>query len=315
MELIEQHVSALAEKLGTTPEVMTKFLSDASAAEEVKPFVDSLGGLHVFTQDDLTARIANDSAELITKARNEGTGNAYGALDKRIFKETGIAKLSEKEPTAEYATRAYKERFGSAGNESEELQRLRADIQAKDELLNTQNATITQLNTKLETMEVEGATKVQQARHNAGVDSKINALPIQPPAGLAEAEAQAYIDSQREFLKFKFDQRYAVSFVDGKAVHTDKVTGKEVRGGTRNDLLSADQILEQFAPTVVSLKNVQKNGTGLNTTGNSNSDTKDFAAYDTLEAYQKSLTTGGITLLSQKGQQLQKEYLASKNAK
>lgn len=48
MDLIPQNVSALATILGAEPEVITKFLTEAEAAEEVKPFAASLGSLKVF---------------------------------------------------------------------------------------------------------------------------------------------------------------------------------------------------------------------------------------------------------------------------
>lgn len=297
MELIEQHVSALAAKLGSTPEVITKFLTDASASEEVK-----LDTLEVFTQDQLAQRIANESSAAALKAKNEATGNTYGAIDNRILKATGIAKNAE-ESTADYSERAYKEKFGKAGgNESEELQRLRSDIAAKDNLL-------TQKDSELQQVKVQHATEAKAASINAKLDSAINILPINTTPEL--------LDSQREFLKFRLSQKYDIDVVDGKEQFTDKITKEVKRDQKTATPMTAATLVAEFAPTVVSLKADQsaKPGSGYKGSGNDfNKDgsARDYSQYTSKDEFVKDLQRQGIAPTGKEGSKLYDEFLKAR---
>lgn len=239
MDLNQTTVSSLAATLRTTPEVLTKFLTEAEASEEVKPFAATLGGLQVFTESDFNTRLTNERQIAATEATRTATGNTYGAIDSRILKATGIAKAAD-ESTADYSERAYKEKFGkNGGDESEELKRLRSDITAKDQLLQ-------QKDTELQKMVAEHATEAKQARINSGLDAAINALPI-------NAEAK-FLDAHRRLVKSELMQAYDVDVVDGKTIFKDKKTGKEMRNATTADYMTEAELVTLFAPNVVSLK-------------------------------------------------------------
>jgi hypothetical protein len=301
MDLIKENVSALATKLGSTPEVITKFLTDAAASEEVKPFADTLGTLQIFTPEQFTQRLSNETAEAATAARNTAVGNTYGAMDKRILAETGIAKLRDDEPTIDYMARAAKEKFGKAGNEPEEIKQLRQAVADKDALL-------VQKNGELEQLKVAHATEAKTLQINSKLDAAINGLAIESPADR--------LDSQREFVKFKFMQKYEADLVDGKVVFKDKATGQVVKDTTTASPLTEAALVAQFAPTVVSLKQSQKRGAGVNSSADtSNQGADNFSDFATLDDYKKHLTQSGVTLLSQAGQDKIAAYIGARDKK
>lgn len=287
MELIQEHVSALATKLGSTPEVITKFLTDASASEEVK-----LDALEVFTQDQLSQRIANESAAAALKAKNEATGNTYGAIDNRILKATGIAKNAE-ESTADYSERAYKEKFGkAAGDESAELQRLRSDIAAKDQLLQ-------QKDQKLQEIEVANATERKQTSINTALDTAINGLPINTE--------DKYLDGQRTLVKVMLGQKYDIDVVDGVVQFTDKATKQVVRDSKTAAPMTAAALVAQFAPTVVSLKqDSSASGSGYKGSGNdlNQGSQLDYSKYTSRKDFAEDLAKQGIAAGSAKAGEL-----------
>ncbi|RZK87377.1 MAG: hypothetical protein EOO62_39345, partial [Hymenobacter sp.] len=108
--LNEATVSAIAEKLGL-PEVLTQFQSTETPADGVNPFADALTPLQVFQGAQLTERLSNERAAAAEEARKTAVGNTYGAMDKRILAETGVAK-NDNESTVDYMSRAAKEKFG-----------------------------------------------------------------------------------------------------------------------------------------------------------------------------------------------------------
>ncbi|GAA4393552.1 hypothetical protein [Hymenobacter koreensis] len=299
MELIQENVSALATKLGATPEVITKFLTDAAAAEEVKPFATSLSALQVFSETDFNTRLTNERQIAAQEATRTATGNTYGAIDTRILKATGIAK-TEGESTADYSERAYKEKFGKpSGDESEELKRLRSDIAAKDQLL-------TQKTTELDQLNVKYATDAKQARINAALDAAINALPINVE--------DKYLDSHRKLVKMELMQAYDVDVVEGKTIFKEKATGKEVRDTKTADYITEKALIEQFAPQVVSLKQASTTtGSGYKGSGNNfNTDGDasgfDFSKYSSLKEFAEDLNKQGIPSGSPKGAKLYGEF-------
>lgn len=306
MELIEQSVSALAEKLGTTAEVITKFLSDASA-EEVKPFAASLPAMQVYKPDELATRIQNEREAAALEAKNTTIGSTYGAMDKRILEDTGIAK-NEGEKTIEYMARAAKEKYGSKKEESEEMTQLRSDLTAAKDLLRTKDSELQTATTKLQGMEVEFATRLQGQHTNAAIDAAINAIKIDA--------SDAYLPSQRKLLKMEFNERFEAKIVDGKTIFVEKATGKEKRDDRLADPMTAEAIIQEFAPQVVSVKQSQKRGTEVRDTSKKNStDTNDFAAYDSLDAYKKVLAEQGIVLSSSTGQDAIAKYIAYRDSK
>lgn len=293
MEFIQENVSALAAKIGSTPEVLQKFLSDAAAAEEVKPFAESLGLLEVFTPDEFTARIGNERTLAATEATKTATGNTYGAIDTRTLKATGIAK-NQGETTVDYTERAFKEKFGTKVEESAELQKLRTELVARDTALATVNG-------ELESTKVAFATERQQAAINAKIDSPINALPINTTPEL--------LDAQREFLKHMLLQKYDVALVDGKEQFTDKATNTVKRDPKTAAPITAAALVAEFAPTVVQLKKLSAaQGSGYDSSRTNLNDGEassfDFAQYATKEEFAKALNKSGIGSGSARGSEL-----------
>jgi len=306
MALNQKTVSDIADLLGM-PEVLTQFLDSETPEEEVNPFADALTGVHVFRQEELATRIANESKPLIEDAVRIAKGNTFGTFDKRIKQETGIDKLPN-ESTIEYLGRATKATGTPPADESETLKTLRTELQAKEELLRTKEQELQTATTKLAGMEVEYATKLQQTQINALIDAAINAVKIEAPTAL--------LAGQRELLKFKFDQRYEAKIVEGKTIYVDKSTGKEKRDTKLANPMSAEEIINEFAPTVVSVKNVQKAGTGLNNAAPPiQPGTEDLAQFADIAAYKKHLTENGITLISEAGKAGIDRHLAYQKSK
>lgn len=298
--LNEKIVSDIAEKLGM-PEVLEQFRSAETPADGVNPLAEKLTPLKVFSQTDFDTRLTNERQIAAQEATRTATGNTYGAIDSRTLKATGIAK-NEGESTVDYTERAFKEKFGTKGNESDEVKQLRLDLQAKELL-------VQQTNTRLQEMEAKHATEAKQLRINSGLDAAINALSI-------NAEAQ-YLDAHRRLVKSELMGAYEVDVVDGKTVFKDKKTGKEMRNTTTANLMTEAELVAQFAPTVVSIKVAsQKRGAGVDDhPHNSNQDNDDLAAFATLDDYKKSLTQSGITLASQEGQEKIAKYIEFRSAK
>lgn len=312
MDLIQENVSALASKLGVEPEVIAKFLTDAHASEEVKPFAESLGSLHIFNPADLTTRLTNERKAAADEAERLTKGNLFGLLDKRIKEATGIEKSTdESRDSLAYAERAFKEAFGAkpGANESEEVKALRQDLAAAKELLGVKEAALQNATTKLQGMEVEYATNLQAQQFNSDLDTAINKLDIEVPD-------TKLLPGQRKLLKVEFDERFEVKMKDGRRSITDRKTGKEMRNDKTADPMSVEEVVASFAPTVVSLKKTQKYGAGIQAANDSShqglGSIGDFAS---LDDYKKHLTEGGITLSSQVGQDKIAAYIAARDKK
>lgn len=293
MELIQENVSALASKFGVQPEVLTKFLTDASAAEEVKPLAEALPGLQVFTQTDFDTRLANERK----LAGDTEKGNAFGLLDKRIKALTGIDKLPEEaRDTAAYAERAFREKFGKT-TDSDEAQRLRDDLKAAKDALTAKN---NEFDTYKQTVEKQTA-KQRIASVQQAAAAK---LPLADP-------------SQADYLLYRFEQKYA-PHLNGEVVEfKDRTTGEVVRNQRTAGPATADELLEQFAPSVVSLKQPSaKNGSGFKSSdqdlNKGDAATMDYSAFATVEDFHKALRTQGIAAGSDKATKL---YTAFKTAR
>ena len=288
--LNETIVSEIATKLGM-PEVLEQFRSTETPAAGVNPFAEKLGLVEAFTSEQLTQRLTNERAEAAREATKVATGNTYGALDKRILAETGIAK-SDQESTVEYMARAAKEKFGTKTEESDELKRLRADLVAKDTLLAT-NAT------RLTEMEAGFATERKQVLINSKLDARINLLAIDVPASVPAESRQAYLDNQREFVKYKLMQAHVVDVVDGKTQFTDKASGQVVRDPKTAAPITEAALIDQFAPKVVSLKKQSAaQGSGYDssrtTVAGDGAAAFDFALYATRAEFATALNKAGI---------------------
>lgn len=297
----EKIVSDLAEKLGM-PEVLEQFRSPETPAAGVNPLAEKLTPLQVFSQADFDTRITNEKQMAAQEATRTATGNTYGAIDKRIKEITGLDKnADEAKDSLAYAERAFREKFGTKGNETDEVKQLRADLQAKNQLLQTKE-------TELETMKATHATEAKQNRINSGLDAAINALAI-------NAEPQ-YLDAHRRLVKNELMAAYEADVVEGKTVFKDKKTGKEMRNATTADLMTEAELVAQFAPTVVSIKSTsQKRGPGVSSDPqNTNSDTEDLAAFATIEDYKKALLADGVVLASSDGQEKIAKYLEFRKA-
>lgn len=282
MELIQENVSALAGKFGIDAGVLTKFLADATAAEEVKPFADSLGLFEVFTPEVLTQRISNERMDAATKAKNEATGNIYGTIDKRILEQTGVAK-NQGELTVDYVARAAKEKFGTKVDETAEMTRLRGDLTAAQDL-------VAQTNTKLQEVEVAHATEKKQTQINGRIDTPINALSINTTPEL--------LDSQREYLKYRLFQKYDVDLVDGKEQFTDKATKEVKRDPKTAAPMTAAALVAEFAPSVVSLKKpLATTGSQFQSSGTTQTQGAiafDYGSYATKEAFTADMRKQGV---------------------
>lgn len=287
--LNETTVSEIAAKLGM-PEVLEQFLQSDAPADGVNPFAEKLGLFEVFSSADLLARISNESKIAADKATKDATGNTYGAIDTRTLKATGLAK-NPGESTVDYTERAFKEKFGTAGDESADLKRLQADIAAKDQLL-------AEKETKLTEMEATHVSERKQGQINAKLDARINLLNIDVPASVPADGRQAYIDNQREFVKYKLMQAYDVDVVEGKTQFTDKATSQIVRDPKTAGSITEAALIDQFAPKVVSLKKpsaAQPSGfkSGAPSTDDGGA-SFDFQQYATKADFAKALNAYGI---------------------
>lgn len=298
MELNQTTVSELASKLSTTPEVLTKFLTEGTPEEEVNQSLAALRAGHVFTDTQLSERLANERAAAAEEARKTAVGNTYGAMDKRILAETGVAK-NDNESTVDYMARAAKEKYGTKADESEEMKQLRQAVADKDALLVAKNG-------ELEQLKVAHATEAKTLQINSKLDTAINALNINAPAEL--------LDAQRELVKFKLMQKYEADVVDGKVQFKDKATGQVVKDTTTASPLTEAALIAQFAPTVVSVTKSQRSGAGVKAADKSKESGLDnYADFDTLEAYKKHLAESGILLMSQKGQEQIDAYIKARD--
>lgn len=304
--LNEATVSAIAEKLGL-PEVLTQFQSTEAPADGVNLFADALTPLQVFQQKQLDERLSNERTTAAEEARKTAVGNTYGAMDKRILAETGVAK-NDNESTVDYMARAAKEKFGTKADESEEMKLLRDEVKTTRELLVTRNG-------ELEQMKVAHATEAKTNQINSKLDVAIGKLTLAVPSTITkEEDIQAYVDSQQEFFKFKFMQKYEGDLVNGKVIFKDKATGKVETDSITGSPLTEAALVAKFAPTVVSVKQSQKAGAGVKAAANSNnSGTDNLADFATLDDYKKHLTENGITLLSAEGQAKISAYMKAQN--
>jgi hypothetical protein len=299
MPLNEKIVSDLAEKLGM-PEVLEQFRSAETPADGVNPLADKLTGLHVFGQTQLDERLTNERTTAAEEARRTAVGNTYGAIDSRILADTGIPK-KENEKTADYVARAAKEKYGTKGDESAEMTRLRTDLEDAKTALQTKT-------TELDTLKVTHATEAKALQINSKLDLAINGLSIEAPADK--------LDSQRRFLKYEFEQKYSADVVEGRVEFKDKATGEIVRDPTTRTPLTEAQLIAKFAPTVVSIKTSQKRGAGVDDhSHNNNQESDDLAAFANIDDYKKHLTQAGVVLASSEGQEKISKYLEFRKAK
>jgi hypothetical protein len=309
MALNEATVSAIAEKLGL-PEVLTQFQSTETPEDGVNPFADALTPLQVFQEKQLTERLSNERAAAAEEARKTAVGNTYGAMDKRILAETGVAK-NDNESTVDYMARAAKEKFGTKSDESEEMKLLRDEVKTTRELLVTRNG-------ELEQMKVTHASETKTLQINSKLDNAIDKLALVVPATITKDEdIQAYVDSQQEFFKFKFMQKYEGDLVNGKVVFKDKATGKVETDSITGSPLTEAALVAKFAPSVVSVKATsQKSGAGVKAADNLNNQGPDnFGDFASLDDYKKHLTQSGVTLTSKAGQEKITAYIKARDKK
>lgn len=298
MELNPIAVSEAASKLGLTPEVFTKFLAKDTPEAEVTPLLTSVKALELFTADQLTQRITNERTAAATEAERNAKGNTYGAMDKRIKDDTGIEK-NQGESTIDYMARAAKEKYGTKGDESAEMTRLRGDLTAARTLL-------TEKETKLQEVEVAHATERKQTQINGRIDAPINALVINTTPEL--------LDSQREYVKYRLFQKYDVDLVDGKEQFTDKVT-KEVKRDTKTAApMTAAALVAEFAPSVVSLKKTSAaQSSGFKSDASDfTSATIDFSQFVSAEAFAQALAKQGITAGDPQSGKLMAEFMKAR---
>lgn len=228
MDLIAENVSALAAKLGTEPDIITKFLTNAEAAADIKPFADSLGTLQVFTPDIFTQRLANERQAAATEATNTTLGKTYGAVDKRVKDATGIDK-NQGESTLDYQERAFREKF-SKTTDSDENQRLRDDAKAARELLAAKT-------TEFETFKSGVEKQTAKQRVAAAFTGAVGKLELTDP-------------SQADFLQFKFEQQYTPKLNGEVVEYVNKATGEVERDPNTAGPIGAEALLKKFAPTV-----------------------------------------------------------------
>jgi hypothetical protein len=299
MELILENVSALATKLGTEPEIITKFLTDAAATEEVKPFAEKLGKLQVFPEDIFNTRLENERQQAAEKAKNLTLGTTYGAVDERVKKATGIEKQTG-ESTLDYQERAFREKF-SKTTDTEETQRLRDDLAASKNLLAAKS-------TEFETY--KSGVEKQTAKQR--LDSNLTA----PLAAIAETLVEP---GQQEYIKFMFEQKYTGQLNGETVEYKDKATGEIVRDTNTAAPMTGEALLKQFAPTVkgVSFKKpsptsgsgFQGSSTNLNS---GSTETMDFSGFASTADFNAELRKQGIAAGSDRAGKL---YEAFKKAR
>lgn len=278
MDLIPENVSALAAKLGAEPEVIAKFLTDAAASEEVKPFAEKLGTLHVFSNTDFTTRITNERQQAASEAGNTAKGLTYGAVDRRVKETTGIEK-NVGESTLDYQERAFREKF-SKTSDSEELQRVRDEATAAKQLL---TAKTTEFDTFKSTVEKESA----KARIAGAFKEALGTVALADP-------------SQGEYLQFKFEQKYSTKHTEAGIEYTDRATGEVQRNPNTAGLATAADLLPKFAPTVqgLSLKKpsaAESSGFKIgSTTITEGATTMDYAALASYDDFKATLAKNGI---------------------
>ncbi|RZK25765.1 MAG: hypothetical protein EOO63_15600 [Hymenobacter sp.] len=138
-----------------------------------------------------------------------------------------------------------------------------------------------------------------------------------PPTITKDEDIQAYVDSQQEFFKFKFMQKYEGDLVSGKVVFKDKSTGKVETDTITGSPLTEAALVAKFAPTVVSVKATsQKSGAGVKAADNPNNQGPDnFGDFATIDDYKKHLTQSGVTLTSKAGQEKLTAYIKARDKK
>lgn len=292
MPIAQNDVAEVATKLGI-PETAVKemFLVGDTTTPEVAPIIESIKSGHFFTTDVLTTREANLRREASEEASRNAIGNTYGAMDKRVLEVTGIEKNKD-EKTIDYIARAIQ---AKGGTPSEELQRLQNTLAQKDQAL-------TVLQEKYDNRDKEYSKKEKQLLINQQLDIPINALSINVD--------DKFVPQQRKLLKTELLEKYNVELLDnGKMKFVDKVSGQERKNPTTLEYMQADELIKEFAPTVVPLKQQTsgKRGTGLpgpldlnNTAG----DALDFSQYSSQEAFAEDLKKQGIPTGSAKAGEL-----------
>jgi hypothetical protein len=296
MELIPENVSVLAEKLGTQPDIITKFLTDAAAEADFKPFADSLGALHIFQPDTFTTRLANEREAAATKAKNETLGKTYGAVDERVKQATGIEK-QQGESTLDYQERAFREKY-SKTTDSDEMQRLRDDAKAARELLTAKN-------TELET-------------YKAGVEKQTAKQRVMTAFAGAVAKLDLADPTQADFIQFKFEQKYAPKLNGEVVEYVNKDTNEVERDPDTASPITAEALLKKFAPTIAGVSFKQpsakqpsgfKAGSTLQTGA---AETMDFSGLATVADFTAELRKQGIAAGGERAGQL---YEAFKKAR
>jgi len=285
MDLIQENVSALGTKLGVAPEVLTKFLTDAAASEEVKPFAESLPKLHVFTDDVFTARIGNERK----LAADETKGVTYGAVDRRVKEATGIEKNSG-ETTLDYQERAFREKF-SKTTDSDELQRVRDEATAAKQLLTAKT-------TEFETFKT-GIEK-EKAKDKVARDftTAVATIPLADP-------------SQADYVGFKFNEKYSSKLTEAGIEYTDRATGQVARNPSTAGLATAADLLTAFVPTLKGVSLTKPSASqpsgyqaGQKITTTEGGATMDYASLASYDEFKATLSKQGIAAGSEKGSQL-----------
>ena len=291
MELILENVSALATKLGTEPDIITKFLTDAAASEEVKPFADKLGTLQIFPEDVFNTRLDNERQIAADAAKKLTLGTTYGAVDERVKKATGIEKQNG-ESTLDYQERAFREKF-SKTTDTEETQRLRDDLAASQTLLAAKN-------TEFETY--KSGIEKQTAKQ------RLESALTTPLTAIAETLTDA---AQVEYIKYLFEQKYTGQLNGETVEYKDKATGQIVRDPATAAPMTGEALLKQFAPTVkgVSFKKPSPtSGSGFQgssaITTTEGGLTMDYAALTSYDDFKKALAKAGYAAASEEAGKL-----------
>lgn len=298
MELNKQIVSALAKKLNVKAEELTSVLTAEEETDAVKGVKSKVDGLQVFSEEQLTTRITNERNEAKSEGFKEGAINAYEKGEKIIAEKFGVQKKSDSEKLPELIERAIGEKTST--KPSEELKRLQEQLSEKDTAL--QNAL-----SNLETTKSEFEQKEKQLVVDSRISELVSGLPIDADENLLPA--------QREFVKFQLKNKYDVDQSDGRLIFKDKATGKEIKNPVTADYKDPSEVIKEFAPSVVKLKEakVPKNGTGLKDTAISKQglDGINFADYPTAEALEEHLIKSGHAPHEPKVQEIIGKYLAS----
>lgn len=302
MDLNKTNVSDLAAKLGTTSEVITKYLAGEDAPE-AKTFKESLPTLEVFTSEEFTRRIENEKQQALQGQEGKIKGSVLGDVDKTVKADTGLER-ADNESTQEYIKRAYGEKLKSSGGKTnEQLDALRQQLADKDNALQNALTAAEEQKAEYEAQRVATLAEMDQNQAIAGLKIK--------------AETPERLQQQQGFLKYSFNQQYEIKSLDGKPVVYDRSTGQPVKDARTADYKTPAAVMAEIAPKYVTLAEdtpAPKGSGFLNKplTGNGQAADKndvDFSQYDSVEQFKEHLQKSGISLISEQGNGMLEGYL------